>query len=101
MGGWRDCHCRRGVRLRDCPSPIDFPLNPSYLPDMKNTQLKSVHNGAFMVNDAAAADPVCQAAMASYMESIRQETARRNRIRQGLEPADDCQWGNWTISDRH
>ena len=100
MGGWSHRHCRRGVRLRDCPLPLDSRANPSYLPDMNKTQLKSVHNGAFMVNDAAAADPVCQAAMASYMESIRQETARRNRIRQGLEPAPDCQWGDWHISDR-
>ena len=98
MGRWSDRHCRRGVRLTNWSEPLDFPLNPSYLPDMK--QLKPLHNGAFMVNDTAAADPVCQAAMASYMESIRQETARRNRIRQGLEPAPDCQWGDWHISDR-
>jgi len=66
---------------------------------MKN--LKPMHNGAFMVNDTAAADPICQQVMASYLESIRQETARRDRIRQGLEAAPDCQWGNWHISDRH
>ena len=67
---------------------------------MNKTQLKSVHNGAFMVNDAAAADPVCQAAMASYMESIRRDAMRAKDIREGRIPAPDCQWGDWHISDR-
>ena len=59
------------------------------------------HNGAFLVNDTAANDPICQQVMASYMEELRRETARRERIRQGLEPAPAGQWGNWSISDRH
>ena len=67
---------------------------------MNKTQLKSVHNGAFMVNDAAAADPVCQAAMASYMEQIRRDAMRAKAIREGRIPAPDCQWGDWHISDR-
>ena len=45
------------------------------------------HNGAFLVNDTAANDPICQQVMASYMDELRRETARRERIRQGLEPA--------------
>ena len=57
------------------------------------------HNGAFLVNDTAANDPACQAAMASYMEQLRRETARRDRIRAGLEPM--VQSETWHISDRH
>ena len=57
------------------------------------------HNGAFLVNDTAANDPACQAAMASYMEQLRRETARRDRLRAGLEPM--VQSETWHISDRH
>ena len=59
------------------------------------------HNGAFMVNETAANDPICQSVMASYMNQLRAEAARRDRIRQGLEAAPEGQWGNWSISDRH
>jgi len=59
------------------------------------------HNGAFLVNDTAANDPICQEVMASYINQLRAEAQRRDRIRQGLEAAPDCQWGNWHISDRH
>ena len=61
------------------------------------------HNGAFMVNETAAADPVCQAAMASYMDSIRKETARRALIRAAFrdgQPTDQGTYGTWNISDR-
>lgn len=58
------------------------------------------HNGAFLVNDTAANDPACQMAMASYMESIRQETARRKAIREGRLPAPAGEFGTWNISDR-
>ena len=58
-------------------------------------------NGAFLVNDTAANDPACQWAMQSYMNQLRAEAARRDRIRQGLEAAPEGQWGNWSISDRH
>ena len=54
-----------------------------------------------MVNETAANDPACQMAMASYMNQLRAEAARRDRIRQGLEAAPEGQWGNWHISDRH
>ena len=57
------------------------------------------HNGMFLLNDTAAADPAVQAAMASYMASLKAETARRDRIRAGIEPTDG-QWGTWHISDR-
>ena len=56
------------------------------------------HNGAFLVNETAANDSACQWAMQSYMNQLRAEAARRDRIRQGLEPASD--WGTWNISDR-
>ena len=59
------------------------------------------HNGAFLVNDTAANDSACQWAMQSYMNQLRAEAARRDRIRQGLEAAPEGQWGNWSISDRH
>jgi len=57
------------------------------------------HNGMFLLNDTAAADPAVQGAMASYMASLKAETARRDRIRAGIEPTDG-QWGTWHISDR-
>ena len=59
------------------------------------------HNGAFMVNETAANDPACQMAMQSYMEQLRRETARRDRIRAGIEPQDMGQFEIWNISDRH
>ena len=58
------------------------------------------HNGAFLVNDTAANDSACQWAMQSYMNQLRAEAQRRDRIRQGIEPAPAGQWGNWSISDR-
>jgi len=58
------------------------------------------HNGAFLVNETAAADPAVQSAMASYMAQLKAEAARRDRIRAGIEPTDG-QYGNWNISDRH
>ena len=62
--------------------------------------LQPAHNGMFFVNKTAAKDDLCQEVMASYIATLRAEAQRRERIRQGLEPADDCQWGTWSISDR-
>ena len=45
-------------------------------------------------------DPAIFAAMESIKRDMAAETARRERIRQGLEPAGG-QWGIWNISDRH
>ena len=59
------------------------------------------HNGAFLVNETAANDPICQQVMASYIAQLKAEAIRRERIRQGLEAAPEGQWGNWSISDRH
>ena len=43
--------------------------------------------------------------MQTVMDSIRAqmaaETAYRERVRAGLEPANDGHHGNWNISDRH
>ena len=58
------------------------------------------HNGAFLVNDTAANDPICQQVMASYLEELKRETARRNAIREGRIPAPQGQWTEWNISDR-
>lgn len=65
---------------------------------MNKTQLKPVHGGAFLVNDTAAKDDLCQQVMASYINQLRAEAQRRERIRQGLEPSG--QWDVWHISDR-
>ena len=61
-------------------------------------RLQPVHGGCFHVNDTAAKDEICQQVMASYINQLRAEAQRRDRIRQGLEPASD--WGTWNISDR-
>ena len=45
-------------------------------------------------------NPVIFAAMESMKRSMAAETARRERIRAGIEPAGG-QWGVWNISDRH
>ena len=65
---------------------------------MNKTQLKSVQGGCFYVNDTAAKDDLCQQVMASYINQLRAEAQRRERIRQGLEPSG--QWDVWHISDR-
>lgn len=54
----------------------------------------------FLLNETAANDSICQEVMASYINQLKAETARRDRIRQGLEAAPEGQWGNWSISDR-
>ena len=71
-----------------------------YTKDMNNKPMIKAHNGAFMLNETAAADPAVQSAMASYMASLKAEAARRDRIRAGIEPTDG-QYGTWHISDRH
>ena len=53
------------------------------------------------MNDTAAKDDICQQVMASYIATLRAEAQHRDRVRQGLEPANDGQWTNWNISDRH
>ena len=62
--------------------------------------LKPAHNGCFYVNETAAKDDLCQQVMASYINTLKAEAQRRDRIRQGLEAAPEGQWGNWSISDR-
>lgn len=76
-------------------------LTHSPHPTLYNRPMIKQHNGAFLVNETAANDPICQQVMASYMNQLRAEAQRRDRIRQGLEAAPDCQWGDWHISDRH
>ena len=63
------------------------------------TDLRPMHGGVFMVNDAAAADPACQMAMASYLNTLKREDEMRSAIRDGkVKPV---QSSNWHISDRH
>lgn len=48
-------------------------------------------------------DPAIFAAMESIKAEMARETARRDRIRRGLEPSpavSEGQWGIWHISDR-
>jgi hypothetical protein len=52
----------------------------------------------FITNDTAANDPICQVAMASYLNQLQAEEARREAIRSGA--AQPVQWVNWNISDR-
>ena len=62
------------------------------------------HNGMFLVNDTAANDPACQAAMQSYMDQLRREEQRRQAIRQAAAAGnaqDMGQYEIWNISDRH
>ena len=60
--------------------------------------LQPAHGGAFMINDTAANDPICQAAMASYLQRLQQEEVRREAIRSGRAPM--VQSTVWHISDR-
>ena len=67
---------------------------------MNKQPMQRLHNGAFLANETAANDPACQMAMQSYMNQLRAEAARRDRIRAGIEPADMGQFEIWNISDR-
>ena len=64
------------------------------------TNLKPAHNGCFMVNDAAAADPAVQMAMASYMKRLETERQQREWFAKWEEKRPQGTFGNWHISDR-
>lgn len=53
----------------------------------------------FITNANADSCPIVQAAMAAIAKRELAEDARRQRVRQGLEPAGIG--GSWDISDRH
>ena len=53
----------------------------------------------FITNANADSCPIVQAAMAAIAKRELAEQTRRQRVRQGLEPAGT--WGTWSISDRH
>ena len=57
-----------------------------------------IRQGPFLLNETAANDPACQAAMASYLKQLQAEEARREAIRSGA--AQQVQWTTWNISDR-
>ena len=57
-----------------------------------------IRQGPFLLNDTAAADPICQAAMASYLQQLQAEEVRREAIRSGRAPM--VQSTVWHISDR-
>ena len=53
-----------------------------------------------MVNDAAAADPACQMAMASYLKQLETERKRREWFAKWQETRPQGVYGTWNISDR-
>lgn len=65
-----------------------------------------------MVNETAANDPACQAAMAGYLDTLKREEKRREAIRDAAAEDQQAwfakweatrpqgQWGRWHISDR-
>ena len=55
--------------------------------------------GAFLVNETAANDPIMQSVMASYMQRLTAEAAYREDVRSGK--VTPVQTTNWYISDRH
>lgn len=65
----------------------------------KTTQLQTSADGIFMHSKNPS--PLMQKVMDNIRQQMEAETARRNRIRAGLEPADAGNWGTWNISDRH
>ena len=84
------------------PLPPEHPLTP-YNRHMTNKlpkhmqQTHEIRDG-FIIKKGET-DPAIFAAMESIKAQMAAETARRERIRAGLEPAG--QWGVWHISDRH
>jgi len=66
---------------------------------MNKTKLTTSADGLFIHNENPS--PVMQAAMDSIRKQMAAETAYRERVRAGLEPAHGGQWGHWNISDRH
>tara|TARA_B100000902_G_scaffold182625_1_gene175377 strand:- start:1 stop:240 length:240 start_codon:yes stop_codon:yes gene_type:complete len=71
----------------------------AYNKDMNKTKLTTSADGIFM--HSANPSPVMQAAMDSIRKQMAAETAYRERVRAGLEPAHGGQLTYWNISDRH
>ena len=65
---------------------------------MKNKLTKSA-DGIFL--HSSNPSPLMQTVMDSIRAQMAAETAYRERVRAGLEPANDGHYGNWNISDRH
>ena len=84
--------------MRNWSEPLDFGADPSYLPDMNNkqTNLTTSADGIFL--HSSNPSPVMLAAMDSIRRQMAAETAYRERVRAGLEPAGE--WGILNISDR-
>ena len=62
-------------------------------------KLQRSADGIFLTS--ANPSPVMQRAMDSIRKQMAAETAYRERVRAGLEPANGGQMGYWNISDRH
>jgi len=82
--------------LTNWSEPLDFPANPSYLPDMK--QIKFDSNGIY------ASNPKLSAIALQVMEQEKRERELRREWFSkwnDSRPDDGGQWGIWNISDRH
>ena len=75
------------------------PLLSRYTNSMENKTTKLTRSADGMFLTSPNPSPVMLAAMESIKRQMAAETAYRERVRAGLEPAN--QWGNWNISDRH
>ena len=62
--------------------------------------MQTAHNGQFLINDAAAADPACQQAMASYLKQMKRERQQREWFAKWNATRQTGTYGTWHISDR-
>jgi len=62
--------------------------------------MQPAHNGRFLINDAAAADPACQQAMASYLKQLERERQQREWFAKWNATRPTGTYGTWHISDR-
>ena len=62
--------------------------------------MQTAHNGQFILNDTADADPAVQSAMASYLEQLKRERQQREWFAKWNETRPQGTYGNWNISDR-
>ena len=62
--------------------------------------MQTAHNGQFLLNDTAAADPAVQMAMASYLKQLETERKRREWFAKWEETRPQGTYGTWNISVR-
>lgn len=62
-------------------------------------KLQRSEDGIFLTSSNPS--PLMQKVMDNIRRQMQAEAKHRDRVRQGLEPANGGQWENWNISDRH